>query len=72
MSRLPRRASVAIVPERAVTDQKPAIRARNGPYFQDRYPPSVPIFTGVPARPLRLSGIAFTKFDSSSRDAAVE
>ena len=36
MSKLPRRASEARVPDRATIAQRPAISPKKGPYFQDR------------------------------------
>ena len=46
MSRLPRLASAASVPESATMDQTAAITPKNGPYFQETEPPSVSTFTG--------------------------
>src|ERR1035437_890928 len=71
MSMLPRPASDARVPDRATMDQSPVIRAKNGPYFQERKPPRVPIFTGLLVRPLNDAGMESTKPDRSRRDAGV-
>jgi len=47
MSRLPRRASEASVPDRATIDHSPAMSPKNGPYFHDSEPPSVSTLTGL-------------------------
>ena len=71
ISRLPRLASPASVPDRARMDQSPVPRAKNGPYFQFITPPSVPTFTGLPKRPDMDDGMVATSLSTSRRDSGV-
>ena len=72
MSRLPRCASEASVPDSAVIDHSPAISPKNGPYFHESEPPNVSTWTGLLYRPLRTGGMLSMTFCRSSLDAGVE